>query len=66
MIIFKLYDLIWERRTTASAIAKATGLGYSTISKLRNSKSVNINTNTLDKLCKHLNCKLSDLIDYIP
>ena len=66
MIVIKLDDLIWERRTTADAIAKATGLGSSTISKLRNSKNVNINIHTLDKLCKYFNCKLTDLIDYIP
>ena len=66
MIVIKLDDLIWERRTTADAIAKATGLGSTTISKIRNSKNVNININTLDKLCKYFDCKLTDLIDYIP
>jgi putative transcriptional regulator len=66
MIVIKLDDLIWERKTTADAIAKATGLGSSTISKLRNSKNANISINTLDKLCKYFNCKLTDLIDYIP
>lgn len=66
MIIIKLDDLIWERRTTAKAVAKATGLGGSTISKLRNSKNANININTLDKLCTYFDCKLTDLIDYIP
>lgn len=66
MIIIKLDDLIWQHRTTSDAIVKATGLGSSTISKLRNSKSVNININTLNKLCKYFNCKIYDLIDYIP
>ncbi|MCQ2755083.1 MAG: helix-turn-helix transcriptional regulator [bacterium] len=66
MIVIKLDDLMWERRTTAEAIAKATGLGSSTISKLRNSKNTNISINTLDKLCRYFNCKLTDLIDYIP
>ena len=66
MIVIKLDDLIWERKTTARAVAKATGIGSSTISKLRNSKNVNISINTLDKLCKYFDCKLTDLIDYIP
>lgn len=66
MIVIKLDDLIWERKTNAGAIAKATGLGRSTISKLRNSKNANISISTLDKLCKYFNCKLTDLIDYIP
>lgn len=66
MIVIKLDDLMWERRVTADKIAKSTGLGSSTISKLRNSKSVNININTLDKLCKFFNCKITDIIDYKP
>ena len=66
MIVIKLDDLIWERRTTSEEIVKATGLGSSTISKLRNSKNANISLNTLDKLCKYFNCKLTDIIDFIP
>ncbi len=66
MIVIKLDDLIWQRKTTAKEIAKATGLGCATISKLRNSKNTNININTLDKLCEYFNCKLTDLIDYVP
>lgn len=66
MIVIKLDDLMWQRRTTAEAIAKATGLGSTTISKLRNSKSVNISIHTLDKLCKYFDCKLTDLIDFVP
>ena len=66
MIVIKLDDLLWERKITAKEVARATGLGSSTISKLRNSKSVNINTNTLNKLCEYFNCKITDIIDYIP
>ena len=66
MIVIKLDDLMWEKRITAKTIAKDTGIGSSTISKLRNSKNINININTLDKLCKYFDCKLTDIIDYQP
>ena len=66
MIVIKLDDLMWERRITAKAIAKATGIGSSTISKLRNSKNTNISISTLDKLCKYFDCKLTDIIEYFP
>ena len=66
MSVTKLDDLIWERKTTAKNIAKATGIGSSTICKLRNSKNTNISINTLDKLCKYFDCKLTDIIDYLP
>ncbi|MBO6180332.1 helix-turn-helix transcriptional regulator [bacterium] len=66
MIIIKLDDLIWQNKTTADEISKQTGLGSSTISKLRNSKNLNISLNTINKLCKYFNCKVSDLLEYMP
>ena len=66
MIIIKLDDLIWHNKTTAEEISKQTGLGSSTISKLRNSKNLNISLNTINKLCKYFNCKVSDLLEYMP
>ena len=66
MIIIKLDDLIWQHRTNAEAISKATGIGTTTISKMRNSKNKNVSIKTLDKLCEYFHCKISDLIEYIP
>lgn len=66
MIVIKLDDLIWQHRTTAEDIVKQTGLGSSTISKLRNSKNSNISLNTVNKLCKYFNCNVADLLEYIP
>ena len=66
MIIIKLDDLIWQNKTTAEEISKQRGLGSSTISKLRNSKNLNISLNTINKLCKYFNCKVSDLLEYMP
>lgn len=66
MIIIKLDDLIWQNKATAEEISKQTGLGSSTISKLRNSKNLNISLNTINKLCKYFNCKVSDLLEYMP
>ena len=65
MIVIKLDDLIWRNRTTAEEIAKATGLGTTTISKLRNSKNSNISLNTIDKLCEYFNCSISDLMEHV-
>lgn len=65
MIIIKLDDLMWHQRTTAEDIVKATGLGSTTISKLRNSKNINISLNTLDKLCDYFNCNVSDILEHV-
>jgi len=36
----------------------------STLKRLQNNESVS--TNTLNAICKILNCKLSDVVEYIP
>ncbi len=66
MIVFKLDDLIWQHRTTAEDIFQKTGIGKSTLSTIRNNKNINISIHTLNKLCKYFNCKISDLLEYIP
>ena len=66
MIEFKLDDLIWERRMTAQQVKVATGLSATTLSNIRNCKNTNISTRTLDKLCKYINCKVSDIMEYVP
>ncbi len=66
MIVFKLDDLIWQHRTTAEDINNKTGIGKSTLSTIRNNKNINISVHTLNKLCKYFDCKISDLIEYIP
>lgn len=66
MIVFKLDDLIWQKRTTAEDIFQKTGIGKSTLSTIRNNKNINISIHTLNKLCKYFDCKIADLIEYIP
>jgi putative transcriptional regulator len=37
-----------------------------TLSKIVNKKGQSINTDNLDKLCRYFNCKIEDLVEYIP
>mgnify|MGYP002626428381 CR=1 FL=1 len=66
MIICKLDDLIWQKRTNAKNIAKATGISTNTLSHWRNNKVSAYEARTLDLLCKYFNCKISDLLEYNP
>lgn len=65
MIEFKLDDLIWMHRTTAEEVRKATGISSATLSNMRTGKNKNVSINTLDLLCKHFNCKVSDILEFI-
>lgn len=66
MIFYKLDDLMWQYDVRAQDVAEATGIGKATISKIRNNKYMNVQLQTLNKLCKYFNCTLRDLVDYTP
>ena len=66
MIEFRLDDLLWERRTTAETVRKATGLSVATLSNIRTGKNLNISLKTLDKLCEYFHCSVSDIMEYVP
>ncbi len=58
--------LLGERRLRASEVSRKTGINKNTLSSLYNEKVSGIRFDTLEKLCKFLNCFIGDLIEYIP
>ena len=62
------YEPLWEtmRRQSATTYTLQVkgGISSSTIRRLKAGQSVS--TNTLDALCKLLNCGLLDIIAYVP
>ena len=59
-----LWKIIKDRSVTTYALREKGGISGSTILRLQAGDSVS--TNTLDALCKFLNCNLSDIVEYIP
>ncbi len=53
------------RRITIDEISKATGVSRPTLSRMINTKGYKASTDSLDKLCKYFECKLSDIAEYI-
>ena len=66
MIKNHLAKLMGEKRYTIVQVAEKTGMSTSTISNLYNEKVKRLDFDTLEKLCKLFNCKVQDLIEYIP
>jgi len=66
MIRIYLPKLLGERKMTQADLARKTGIRPSTINEIYHGVIVRINLDHLDQICEALNCKLSDLIDYIP
>ena len=70
MIVIKLREAIatFEKRTDTTLsyaeLAERTGLARATIEALGSRPNYNTTLATIDKLCKTLGCRLSDLLEY--
>lgn len=61
----KLLKLLKERGLKNSDLVKKNNvIGQQTWKNIQNGG--NINTHTLNALCKFLNCKVEDIIEYVP
>ncbi|MDO4804128.1 MAG: helix-turn-helix transcriptional regulator [Lachnospiraceae bacterium] len=53
-----------RKKASTYTLQNKGGISSSTIRRLKAGESVS--TNTLDALCKVLDCKLSEIIEYVP
>lgn len=66
MIRIYLSRLLGERRMTQADLARKTKIRPATINEIYNELAERVNLEHLDLICQTLDCKLSDLMDYIP
>ncbi len=66
MIKILLSRKLGEVRWTQAMLARITKIRPSTISDLYNEMTERVNLDHLDRICKALDCPLSDIIEYIP
>lgn len=66
MIKSKLSEIMGKRRIKMSELQKLTGLGVNTVRKIYYNTGHNVSYITLDKICEALDCKISDIIEYVP
>ena len=65
MIIFRLDRLLEKRGWTAYRLAQESGIHPSVLSKYVNNQVREISLETLDAMCRSLNCRAGDLIEYV-
>jgi DNA-binding Xre family transcriptional regulator len=53
-----------KRLITIDEIAKETGLGRNTLSRIKNNSDHKTTTDVIDKLCAYFDCKIEDLVTY--
>jgi putative transcriptional regulator len=72
MLRFRLQELLAERqfrtgeRVTLTALAQATGVNRVTLSKMINTRGYSTVTDSLDRLCRFFDCRIEQLVEYIP
>jgi putative transcriptional regulator len=66
MIQVRLKDLLAERGRTRYWLAHETGLQFKTLARIDRAESTNrIELNTLDKICRALQCQPGDLLVWL-
>ena len=65
MIVFnKLWDIMKAKGISTYRLREDSGIDSKTIRRLK--ANDNIESKTLNKLCAALNCKIEDIMEYIP
>ena len=62
------YTPLWEtmkkRGTTTCTLRVKEGMSHATVQRLQ--KDLPVSTLTLDRLCSILNCRIEDVVEYVP
>ena len=72
MLRFKIKEMIANkefsegRRVTIGEVAEETGIHRMTLSKMINQRGYNAGTENLDRLCSYFDCRIEELVEYIP
>lgn len=65
MIVVNLDVMLAKRKMTVTELSDAVGITISNISILKNNKAKAIRLETLNAICRELDCQPGDIIEYI-
>ncbi|MAK73547.1 MULTISPECIES: helix-turn-helix transcriptional regulator [Pseudomonadaceae] len=72
MLRFKIKEMIARRefeegrRITIAEVAEGAGIHRVTLSKMINRRGFSTSTEHIDGLCRYFDCKIEDLVEYVP
>ena len=72
MLRYKLKERIADkefrerRRITIQEVAESTGITRNTLSRMLNMHGVSVRTENLDRLCAYFDCRIEDVVEYVP
>jgi putative transcriptional regulator len=62
MIEIRVNELLDEQGQSFYWLAKETGISHTTLWRLKKGKALGINFDTLEKICRRLNCQPGDML----
>ena len=65
MIVVRIDVMLAKRKMSVTELADKVGITISNLSVLKNDKARAVRLETLDKLCKALDCQPGDLLEYV-
>ena len=66
MIIINLDVVMAKRKMSLNELSEKVGITLANLSILKNNKAKAIRFSTLDAICKVLDCKVEDIIEFVP
>ncbi|MGR3220793.1 MAG: helix-turn-helix domain-containing protein [Candidatus Anammoxibacter sp.] len=66
MLKIKVSNLLGEHKMTQKALAEKAGVRQTTIGALYHETARYLNVKHLDSICRVLDCKIEDVLEYIP
>ena len=64
MIIVNLDVMMAKRKMSLNELSEKVGITLANLSVLKNNKAKAIRFSTLDAICKALDCKVEDILEY--
>lgn len=64
MIVINLDVMMAKRKMSLSELSEKVGITLANLSILKNNKAKAIRFSTLDALCRALDCRVEDIIEY--
>lgn len=58
--------MLAKRKMSVTELSERVGITMANISILKNGKAKAIRLDTLDKICRALNCQPGDILEYVP
>ncbi len=65
MIVINLDVMMAKRKMSLNELSEKVGITLANLSILKNNKAKAIRLGTLDAICKALDCKVEDILEYV-